>query len=167
MTAADFPGLPIAIALGIFWLWLWLRSRGRPRSYDIARYQIDHVPGVTDDVARARGGEPSLDPRIVIPRRVYLAGAMTGLPEWNHPAFHRWQAALEADGFEVVSPARLWPDPEHPSVTWEGCMRVNLAHLLECDEVALIPGWEESRGARSEKLVADLCGIPVRFLKES
>jgi hypothetical protein len=35
---------------------------------------------------------------------------MTGLPEFNYPAFHAEAARLRAQGFEVVSPAEINPE---------------------------------------------------------
>jgi hypothetical protein len=38
--------------------------------------------------------------------RAYIAGPMTGLPEFNFPAFHAAAASLRARGFEVENPAQ-------------------------------------------------------------
>ena len=39
--------------------------------------------------------------------RVYVAGPMTGIPQFNYPAFIELQSKLEADGYDIVSPAEL------------------------------------------------------------
>ena len=39
--------------------------------------------------------------------RVYLAGPMTGYPDYNYPAFHCAAEQYRAAGFDVVSPAEL------------------------------------------------------------
>lgn len=38
-------------------------------------------------------------------RRLYLAGPMTGLPDFNYPAFHAAAAAWRAAGWTVANPA--------------------------------------------------------------
>lgn len=91
----------------------------------------------------------------------YISGPMTGLPALNFPAFHKAAASLRASGHNVINPAELNPDPSSPR---EHCMRVDLAALLLCDSIALIAGWENSRGARLERLVAIECGMREIFL---
>lgn len=88
------------------------------------------------------------------PVRVYVAGPMSGLPELNFPAFHKAAADLRAKGFEVVNPAEINADP---TAGWNACMRQDIAQLVTCDELAVLPGWQRSRGATIEmRLAADL-----------
>lgn len=91
--------------------------------------------------------------------RVYVAGPMTGLPEWNRPAFAEAEARLTAVGFEVVNPAAM-PEPcENPE--WLDWMRACIPQLLTCDGVATLPGWSRSSGALTEVTLADSLGLPV------
>ncbi len=83
--------------------------------------------------------------------RTYLAGPMTGIPDLNFPAFHRAAASLRASGYEVINPAEINPDP---SMTWEDAIRADIPQLLTCEAIALLPGWENSRGARLEARIA-------------
>ena len=39
--------------------------------------------------------------------KVYIAGPMSGIPEWNFPAFYQVEEALLALGLETVNPAAL------------------------------------------------------------
>ena len=87
-------------------------------------------------------------------KRIYLAGPMTGLPEFNYPAFHDEAARLRALGFEVVNPAE---NPEQPC--WAEYMKQDIPLLLGCDTIALLPGWHESTGARLEHHIAKHLGI--------
>lgn len=97
------------------------------------------------------------------PTRLYIAGPMTGLPDFNRPAFHAAAAQLRAAGYEVVSPAELdsthpIADPDGPGA-WGRYMRRDIPHLLTCDALALLPGWTDSKGARLETHIAQELGM--------
>lgn len=89
---------------------------------------------------------------------IYIAGKMTGLPDFNYPAFHAEAARLRAMGFEVLNPAE---NPEPPCGTWAGYMRLAIAQLVQCDAVRLLPGWEDSSGARLEENIAMRLGMTI------
>lgn len=95
--------------------------------------------------------------------KVYISGPMTGLPESNYPAFFAAEAQLSDAGFAVANPARI-PDPD-PN-TWENYMRGAVKMVCDCDAVALLPGWEASRGARFEVELAKTLGLNVCELTE-
>lgn len=87
--------------------------------------------------------------------RVYIAGPMTGLPDHNRPAFQTAEEILFRAGHEVYSPAHI---PIVAHWEWADYMRPAIAMLLNCRGVALLDGWQKSRGARIERrLAADLC----------
>lgn len=89
-------------------------------------------------------------------KRIYLSGPMTGIPDHNFPAFHEWAARLRAQGHEVVSPAEL-----SEGKTWVECLRVDIRELCGCDAIALMPGWEASKGANLELHVAHRLELEV------
>jgi hypothetical protein len=91
-------------------------------------------------------------------KRVYISGPMTGLPELNFPAFHAEAQRLRGIGLEVVNPAEL---NQNPAATWNDCMRTDLKALLDCDTLALLPGWQKSSGAHLEMHVAHRVGIEI------
>jgi hypothetical protein len=91
-------------------------------------------------------------------KRIYIAGPMTGLPEFNFPAFHEAAAKLRAQGFEVENPAE---NPEPPCGSWLAYMRMAVAQVAKVDTVALLPGWESSRGAKVEYTLATGLGLTV------
>lgn len=86
--------------------------------------------------------------------RIYVGGPMTGLPEFNYPAFNREASRLRAAGYHVENPA----DNETPPCnTWAGWMRLAIAQLITCDTLVLLDGWAASRGAViEERLARDL-----------
>ncbi|WP_322080153.1 DUF4406 domain-containing protein [Burkholderia cenocepacia] len=90
--------------------------------------------------------------------KIYVAGPMTGHPHLNFPAFHAEAARLRALGYEVVNPAELNADP---SAGWLECMRVDIKHLVDCDAIAMLEGWQNSRGAQLEYTIALTLGHMV------
>lgn len=90
--------------------------------------------------------------------RVYVAGPMTGHPGLNFPAFHAAAVALRIVGHEVVNPAEINTDP---GAEWTVCMRADIRELVTCDAIALLPGWEQSRGASLEHHIAHVLGMRI------
>lgn len=76
---------------------------------------------------------------------------MTGLPDLNFPAFNAEAARLRAAGWEVLNPAEI--NPDH-TMAWADCMRRDLAALVTCDAIQMLPKWQMSRGACLEHHVA-------------
>lgn len=97
--------------------------------------------------------------------KIYIAGPMTGLPDFNYPAFNAAQGRLEALGFDVLNPTLGEPAPpaDDPK-PWDWYMRRALGQVITADAVALLPYWEQSRGARLEHAVAWGLGLPIRPL---
>lgn len=94
--------------------------------------------------------------------RWYLAGPMTGIHELNFPAFHRHAARLRAEGLEVINPAEINLDKQ---MAWGDCMRVDIAALVTCEGIALMPDWTFSKGATLEHHIAERLGMKVRQLE--
>lgn len=102
-------------------------------------------------------------------RRLYLAGPMSNLPQFNFPAFYAAAAALRAMGFEVVSPAEMDADfgidkealastdgnVESISLTWGDLLSRDVKLLADggITGIVFLPGWQKSRGARLEATV--------------
>ncbi len=90
--------------------------------------------------------------------RTYLAGPMTGHPDLNFPLFHAEARRLRDSGHEVVNPAEINVDP---AKGWEDCMRADIAELVKCEAIAMLPGWQQSRGATLEHHIAMQLGLRV------
>jgi hypothetical protein len=96
-----------------------------------------------------------------IPRRVYISGPMTGLPGLNFPAFNAAAQQLRGLGIDAINPAEINPNSV---LSWEACMRADIKALCDCDAIALLPGWENSKGAHLELHIAHRLDLYVVFL---
>lgn len=113
--------------------------------------------------------------------KIYLAGPMRGIPEFNFPAFHKATAFLRALGHEVFNPAerdneRHGTDISKGNATGDEKLAAaqhgfNLREALgadlawicaEADAIALLPGWENSKGVKAEAATGDALGLLVR-----
>jgi hypothetical protein len=113
--------------------------------------------------------------------KVYVAGPMTGIPQFNFPAFDAAASELRSMGHEVISPAEL-DDPEDRAAalqspdgsalsygngvkkTWGEFLARDVKLLSDggIEAVFVLPGWRKSRGARLETFVANaMNGLPI------
>lgn len=95
--------------------------------------------------------------------KVYIAGPMSGLPDLNYPAFMAAEEYLRQSGYEVVNPARN----HAPGFDWKDYMRISIRQVMECDVIALLPGWSSSKGAVLEHRIAVALEMPVLTITES
>lgn len=93
--------------------------------------------------------------------RIYLSGPMTGLPENNYPAFNTAAEVLRGRGYTVVNPAENIM-PENSS--WEDFMRLDIKQMLDCDALAVLDDWHDSKGSRMEVQIAKTLGMTVKVL---
>jgi len=90
--------------------------------------------------------------------RIYVAGPMTGIEDFNFPAFNAAAETLRAAGYIVENPA------DHGLVEgadWADYLAYDLTRLGLCDTIYLLPGWEKSKGAQLEFLIAERLGMAV------
>jgi hypothetical protein len=92
---------------------------------------------------------------------IYISGPMTGLPDLNFPAFNAAAAQLRAKGFTVVNPAEFG---EGEGKEWADYMRKYIKALMDCDMVATLPGWADSKGACLEVGIAVALGMRLQVL---
>lgn len=101
--------------------------------------------------------------------KLYLAGPMRGIADHNFPAFDAAAEHLRSLGHEVVNPADLSRDSgvEYNSdgtCTTEQLrelLTIDLAWLVDCEGIALLPGWQKSEGAKLELLFVTMTGMRV------
>lgn len=94
--------------------------------------------------------------------RVYISGPMSGIADFNFPVFNAAAAALRSAGYDVVNPAEVNTDQ---GMSWEQCLRADIKLLCDCDTLALLPGWENSKGAHLEVHVAHRLGLRVEHVE--
>ncbi len=93
-------------------------------------------------------------------KTIYIAGQISGLPrEQVTDKFNRVASELSAQGFNVVSPVSI----TQRGKSWEEAVRNDIKNMLECDEVHLLPCWQESRGARLERDIALRLGMQIVY----
>ena len=90
---------------------------------------------------------------------VYLAGPMTGYPDFNYVAFRLRAKQWRADGWDVLNPAENFGGDQ--TREYREYMRADLAMLLQADAIAFLPGWRQSKGAMFEHSVAVVLGIDM------
>jgi len=103
-------------------------------------------------------------------KQIYIAGPMSGYPEFNFPAFKTAQYTLERQGWKVWNPAEkdqevgvvsdksfaTGNDQELMKSGWD----FRETYLWDCqkviysDAIYMLKGWEKSAGARGEHAVA-------------
>lgn len=112
--------------------------------------------------------------------RIYLAGPMSGIPEFNFPMFHEVAAELREAGHTVFSPAER-DNEVHGTDISKGNTTGDVVQAMrqhgfsrrralgddlawickEADAVALLPGWSSSKGAKAERAAALALGLVV------
>ncbi len=109
--------------------------------------------------------------------KIYLAGPMRGIPNFNFPAFDYAATLLRLDGHEVFSPAERdrsihgnvlednkTGDEKEAETKTGFSLREALAAdtqyiSLHATAIALLPGWENSSGAQAELALAKALGL--------
>ena len=115
-------------------------------------------------------------------RVLYIAGPMRGIAWFNYPLFDRVAKELRDAGNEVISPADEdrqhdgfdpYANPSHAnpdactfpkSMDFAKTVRRCLDAVLRCDEIVLLPGWENSNGAVAELTLAMWLNKRVRHI---
>jgi hypothetical protein len=103
---------------------------------------------------------------------VYISGPMSGIEDYNIIAFSNASKKIKDYGDIPYNPHDIGKCAEqHPGFKdmteqekWEIYMRYDIAEMMLCDLVVLLPGWSYSRGAVIEKNLADIVGIPSVYI---
>ncbi|EIH1143738.1 DUF4406 domain-containing protein [Escherichia coli] len=90
--------------------------------------------------------------------KIYIAGPMTGYPDYNRAAFNAKAIELMAEGHIVLNPAVL-----PGGLCQSEYMDICLAMVRSADAIYLLNRWEESVGARAEHAPAEKLGLTVIY----
>ena len=100
-------------------------------------------------------------------RRIYISGPMTGIdPREYRRRFREAETILRRHGYGCINPCRVWPC-RFPwlyrlmnallgrRLTYAVILAYDLLLLMtRADGIAMLPGWQASRGAQIENYVA-------------
>jgi hypothetical protein len=90
--------------------------------------------------------------------RIYIAGPMTGLPDYNYPKFLSVEADLKKMGYKhILNPARIANGETGKCYSYY--IRESLNLIKNADAVVFLNGWEKSKGANLEHHCSTLMGL--------
>ena len=89
-------------------------------------------------------------------KRVYISGPMTGLKDSNAKAFDDAAVELILMGYSVCNPVDT--SAVLGELTHAQYLRFDFERVLEADFLVALDGWEKSKGATAELLVATRIG---------
>lgn len=104
-------------------------------------------------------------------KRIYIAGPMLGVEDFNRAAFTEHAARLRALGWAVENPVEIGErfgtveEIVSDNALLRRLMEYELVTIRSVDAVFMLSGWEFSEGARRELQVALTAGLPV-FLQK-
>jgi hypothetical protein len=91
-------------------------------------------------------------------RTAYIAGKISGLPKKQvKNKFNLIAKQLTGQGYKVVKPLAVEDEASDETV------RNDIKKMLECDELHLLPDWQESRGAQLERDIALRVGMDLVY----
>lgn len=97
--------------------------------------------------------------------KIYIAGPISGLPNFNRDAFNAEAHRLLGLGHVALNPAIL-PD----GLEQHEYMAICIEMVKMADQLVMLPGWERSAGARAEHALVIKLGkaiiLPVPHLAD-
>jgi hypothetical protein len=88
--------------------------------------------------------------------KLYISGKITGDKNYRKKFADAEKRLVDA-GYEVVNPAKLCP----ADTDWHMAMRICIKALMDCNGVALLNDWRQSKGSKCEHGLALDVGIEV------
>lgn len=84
---------------------------------------------------------------------------MTGIQDFNYPAFDAAARDLRSQGFEVLNPTEQFDGDQ--SLARSVYMRRAAESLLQCDAIVMLPDWQRSSGAIFEMTIASALELTI------
>ena len=92
--------------------------------------------------------------------KIYISGKISGLAlEVAEKNFEIAEQKIKEIGHIPVNPMKL--HDYKPELTWHDYMSADLAALVYCDAILMLENWEDSRGAKVEKALAEALNLKV------
>lgn len=96
--------------------------------------------------------------------KIYVSGSISARPlEEARAQFKQAEDYLRAKGYEAVCP---FDNCLPATASWERHMSIDIIMLLGCDAIYMLQGWEVSRGATLERMIAIETGKILIYEKE-
>lgn len=116
-------------------------------------------------------------------KTIYVAGPMRGIKYFNFPAFDASRDYLVSHGWKVISPSDLdratgfdekafpddydWHNLAQIGFDMRDAVKRDADALCKCDAIAMLPGWENSKGATAERAIALWLGLEVLYFNRN
>tara|TARA_R110002051_G_scaffold294526_1_gene359820 strand:- start:67 stop:390 length:324 start_codon:yes stop_codon:yes gene_type:complete len=101
--------------------------------------------------------------------KIYISGPISHDPHYED-SFSKAEEYLSFLGYKVTNPVDI-PDrdfdgPDRDVQKWNYFMRASIKLLMDCDQIYMLEGWEDSRGARLEQKIALQLAMPTMYETE-
>lgn len=107
-------------------------------------------------------------------KKVYISGPISGITNGNREQFAQYTEKFKNLNFEPVNPHTIHSDEfvndlntklENKEITeleyWVAFMKPDIAKMMDCDIIAVLPKWETSKGANIEVYIAKSLFMPI------
>jgi hypothetical protein len=104
-------------------------------------------------------------------KRIYIAGPMCGVKDFNRAAFTEHAARLRALGWAVENPVEIGgrfgtlEEIDADTILLRRLVAFEIETLKTCDALFLLAGWEFSAGTRAEIAAAIAANLPIYVQK--
>ena len=112
--------------------------------------------------------------------RVYISGPITGKPNLNRDAFDHEERLLREAGYTTFNPFSIAEPSLEQQEKWHGewqfyggvtpeerlwryYMRICVGQIPLCDEMRMLPDWQNSKGAVWEHRIAKMLGLEITY----